>query len=202
MLRSSLVNCLFHFLAHCLIAFETFSLPVPWPPLGLLSQTPGMDPGRPYWKEAQMQVEAVDGGRVFAGVGPPGVTYWVTSPGTWHLGLGCLPAFALRFALIDLIGPSVRPFPLSAGPRAAVHKRPSREAVRSSLPPLRRQLSASSGPCWRRPPPSFTLWSSRFVLSDRVVSLWTRSHSARTPPPREQCRRPGACSVPGLRRFC
>ena len=67
MLRSSLVNCLFHFLAHCLIAFETFSLPVPWPPLGLLSQTPGMDPGRPYWKEAQMQVEAVDGGRVFRG---------------------------------------------------------------------------------------------------------------------------------------
>ena len=79
--------------------FETFSLPVPWPPLGLLSQTPVMDPGSPYWKEAQTEVEAVDGGRVFAGVGPPGVTYWVVSPGTWHLGLGCFPAFALRFRL-------------------------------------------------------------------------------------------------------
>lgn len=99
MLRSSLVNCLFHFLAHCLIAFETFSLPVPWPPLGLLSQTPRVDPGSPCWKEAQTEVEAVDGGRVFVGVGPPGVTYWVTSPGTWHPGLGCLLAFALRFRL-------------------------------------------------------------------------------------------------------
>lgn len=29
------------------------------------------------------------------GVGPPGVTYRVTSPGTWDLGLGCLPACAL-----------------------------------------------------------------------------------------------------------
>ena len=77
MLRSSLVKCLFHFFAHCLIAFETFSLPVPWPPLGLPSQTPGVDPGSPCWKESQTEVEAVDGGRVFAG----GRTSWGDLPG-------------------------------------------------------------------------------------------------------------------------
>ena len=41
----------------------------------------------------------MDGGRVFAGVGPPGETYRVTSPGTWDPGLGCLPACALPFHL-------------------------------------------------------------------------------------------------------
>lgn len=87
------MKCLFRFFAHCLIAFETFSLPVPWPPLGLPSQTPGVDPGSPCWQEAQTEAEAVDGGRV--SVGPPEVT----SPGTWDPGHGCLPACALPFRL-------------------------------------------------------------------------------------------------------
>lgn len=42
--------------------FRNLCLPVPWPLLGLLSQASGVEPGNPYFKEAQLDL-AADGER-------------------------------------------------------------------------------------------------------------------------------------------
>lgn len=52
------------FFVHYLIPFQTFSLPVPWPPSELLSQTSWVKPGIPVFKEARLDVRATQPGPV------------------------------------------------------------------------------------------------------------------------------------------